>query len=384
MISSDTSLVPSAAYIHIPFCLSKCHYCDFSSFVGMEPLFEDYVSALSAEIARSHAAASPPLGSVYFGGGTPTILSAGQLERVLEAVRGTLGISTDAEVTVEANPGTVDAPKLVQLNSAGPNRISIGIQSLDDKLLARIGRIHTASDAVEVCKAARAAGFENLGIDLMFALPGQTLDHWAQTLARAIDLGAEHISLYELSVEEGTGFARQCASGSLELPDENTQVDMYELAMRTLIQSGYEHYEVSNFALPGRRSRHNQVYWHNEPYYGFGAGATSYLRGVRARRLADPRHYVDAISRGSDAIESWERLLGRDLAAETMILGLRMLEGVDISRVEAQTGVDVGQEFAAQIRDLASRGLVEARGGRLKVTHKGLLLLNDVSAELLG
>jgi len=373
---------PHAAYVHIPFCLSKCHYCDFESFAGLEPIYDDYVRALILEIERTPPG-SVAMQSVYFGGGTPTLLSAEQLAAILRAIEDHLRIVPDAEVTIEANPGTVDESKLAQLRGPKFNRISLGVQSFDDEFLVRLGRAHTAREAFTAYGAARAAGFGNVGIDLIFALPGQSPPHWEMTLDTALDLGPEHVSLYELSIERGTRFADLCASGLLELPDEDIRLEMYETAIARLTSAGYEHYEVSNFARPGFRSRHNQVYWRNEPFYGFGAGATSYVGGIRAHRIADPRAYIEATLCGSSPVDSSEQLTGRAQVAETIMLGLRMLDGIELYKIAADTGTDVLVEFADEIAGLADRGLVEVSGGVLRVTHQGLLLLNDVSQEFM-
>lgn len=344
------------------------------------------MAALILEIERAAQSTSErsELGSVYIGGGTPTVLSSELLFAVLAAVTRSLGVEPDCEVTIEANPGTVDAPKLAALRQAGFNRLSLGVQSLDDDLLRALGRIHTADEALVAFDVARAAGFANLGIDLMFALPGQDMRDWRRTLEAAVGLGPEHVSLYELSIDEGTRFAELHAQGMLSLPDEDTKVEMYELAIALLTCSGFEHYEVSNFARPGFRSRHNQVYWRNEPYHGFGAGATSYLGGERACRLRDPMRYIEEVESGRDAIESRERLTGRALLAETIIQRLRMLEGIDLAGFAMETGVDLRSEFDAEIDTLSRRGLVEVSDGRLRVTRTGLLLMNDVAMEFLS
>lgn len=368
-----------AAYVHIPFCISKCWYCDFSSYPGLELIFADYVRALISEIER--AAAPSPLQSVYFGGGTPTILAADDLASVLDAIRRTLGIAGDAEVTVEANPGTVDDAKLLALRQAGFNRLSLGVQSFDDDFLRSMGRAHTRDQALEAYDSSRRAGFENVGIDLIFALPGQTLEHWSNTLDAAIALAPEHISLYELSIEEGTRYSELCANGKLAPIDEDTQFAMYELAIRKLSEGGYEHYEVSNFARPGFRSRHNTAYWLNHPYFGFGAGATSYIDGTRARRIADPRAYIEAVNSGWDLFDTAETLDDRARLGETIIMGLRMIDGIDLARVQRETGFDALREFAPQIASLTERGLIELSDSHLRVTHAGLLLLNEVSRE---
>ncbi len=301
----------------------------------------------------------------------------------------------DCEVTIEANPGTVDEAKLAALREAGFNRLSLGVQSFDDEFLRSIGRSHTRAQALDAYSTARKAGFANVGIDLIFALPGQTLSHWRGTLGTAAGLHPEHISLYELSIEEGTRFAELCAEGEIEPIDEDTRVEMYESAIDGLIGAGYEHYEVSNFARPGFRSRHNTTYWLNRPYYGFGAGATSYISGARARRVAHARDYIRAIKSDAsglafrpeasdvwpDLIEFSETLDPRARLGETIILGLRMLDGIDLARVRTETGLDALTEYAPQIDRLTARGLVELTDTRLKVTHRGLLLLNDVAAE---
>lgn len=369
--------------MHIPFCVSKCHYCDFNSHPGHEDLFDSYVEALLAEIARTPSPGGTTLDTIYIGGGTPTVLPARSLISILSALRDSFGLAADAEVTTEANPGTVSASDLSQLRAAGFNRISLGVQSFDESLLRRLGRAHTVDQAVEAFNSARSAGFDNVGIDLIFALPGQTISHWATTIEAAVALCPEHISTYELTIEEGTRFADLCAEGALDLPSEDEQVEMYELAIAGLTRAGYEHYEVSNFALPGFRCRHNVVYWRNEPHFGFGAGATSYVNGVRAKRVADPRGYVDAIGAGADAIGSCECLTGRALLAETIIQGLRLLEGIDLADFRDRTGADLAREFSRQIARLEARGLVVMTDSTLKVTGQGLLLLNDVASEFL-
>lgn len=379
---------PRAAYVHIPFCLSKCYYCEFSSFPGMEPLFGPYTDALVEEIGRTPPPACVSddgctLDSVYLGGGTPTLLPEVELARVLSALRGRFGLLPGCEVTIEANPGTVDESSLAQLLALGLNRLSLGVQSFDDDLLSRIGRAHSARQAIDAYSAARGAGFRNTSIDLIFALPGQTVRHWSKTLDVAAGLDSEHVSLYELTVEEGTRFAQMCAEGLLELPGEDEQLEMYELAIQRLTGAGFKHYEVSNFARPGFCCRHNQVYWRNEPYYGFGAGATSYTCGDRSRRVPFPRDYIAAIESGSDLIEFSEHLEDRALLAETVIQGLRMLDGIDTRRFRETTGADLLHEYEQEIDRLAARGLVEVADGHLRVTHQGLLLLNDVAQEFL-
>lgn len=378
---------PRSAYVHIPFCASKCGYCDFNSYPGLQELYDGYVDALIVEIRRAAGECRPDGGleTLYLGGGTPTVLTVNQLALIAKAVKGELGLAADAEVTVEANPGTVDWPMLARLPAVGFNRLSLGVQSLDDGLLRVLGRAHTSRQALETFRIARQTGWKNIGIDLMFALPGQTMSGWRDTLEAGVALNPEHVSLYELSIEEGTAFARdpELLSGDLRLPDESLRLGMYELAIRVLTGAGYEHYEVSNFARPEFRSRHNQLYWRNEPYYGFGAGATSYVGGVRARRIAQPADYIDAVRSGGDAVESSERLSGRALLGETVALGLRTLDGIDIPALSARLGVDLSAELAEGIDRLRKRGLIALDDGRLRVTHAGLLVLDDVAREFI-
>jgi oxygen-independent coproporphyrinogen-3 oxidase len=372
-----------SAYVHIPFCVSKCWYCDFNSYCGLQSQYEEYVRALIAEINSTTPCSDDALQTVYFGGGTPTVLPEDDLIRVLDTLRERFGILDAAEVTSEANPGTVSLRGLRMLREGGFNRISLGIQSLDDDFLRSIGRTHTRLQAMTAYNYAREAGFDNVGVDLIFALPGQTLLHWADTLETVIELNPrpEHVSLYELSIEEGTRFAELCAEGKLREVGEELRLEMYEYAIERLTRAGYEHYEVSNFALPGFWSQHNLTYWRNEPYYGFGAGATSYLNGTRSRRVSDPRRYIEAAESGSDLMEFSETLSPTARLGETIIQGLRMLEGVGLNYIQTQTGLDPRSVYQAEIESLSRRGLIEVTNDHLRVTHAGLLLLNDVSQE---
>lgn len=347
----------------------------------MQSLYQDYVDALISEI--SNARPRGRISTIYIGGGTPTALSAEQLSSVLRAITGHFDAAPDAEVTFEANPGTVDLTKLQALRSAGFNRISLGIQSLDDDLLKRIGRIHSSEDAVEAYRAARRAGFDNAGLDLIHALPGQSVADWRKTLDRVVELHPEHASLYELSIEEGTVFARQCAQGKLDLPDEDEKLEMYEAAIEVLTRAGYEHYEISNFALPGFRSRHNQVYWRNDSYFGFGAGAVRYLDGKRCSLTTSVEDYIAHIKRGEDPAVSCEELTGRALMGETVMLALRTSDGVDTSLFESRFGVPFEEAYAKVLPALLDSGLAALEQGRLRLTHRGLLLGDEVSAEFL-
>ena len=420
-----------AAYIHIPFCARKCLYCDFTSCAGKEDLHQPYVAAVRAEIRRA-AARFPGTGisTIYFGGGTPNLLSAQQLGGILDEVRRGFKVDEDAEVSTEANPGVTsgggDAARgrhgeeelptlntqrstLNDLRDAGFNRLSLGVQSFNDDELRLLGRIHTADEAVYEIDAARLAGFDNLNIDLMYAIPGQTLESWQDTLRQAIDLGPEHVSLYSLTVEEGTPFHAMQVEGKLSLPSSDTEADMYEDAIGMLTDAGFVHYEISNFALPGRECRHNLTYWRNEPYFGFGAGATGFLpaagesgkakveRGqmgpaakpltqheTRSTNVPSVEDYIRLIDADESPVESQERLVDRAAMGETMFLGLRMLDGVDVPAFLRRYGVLPQEIFASQIADLTARGLIIATLLRVRLTETGLFLGNDVFAEFVG
>lgn len=376
-----------AVYIHIPFCKAKCYYCDFVSFPGYEALHQDYVEALITEISRAEPRG--PIESIYFGGGTPTVLSDEQLSGILRAVFNQFVVEPDGEITVEANPGTVDTQKLRNLRRSGFSRLSLGIQAFDDETLARLGRIHSAAQALEAYHDTRKAGFQNISIDLMYGLPAQRLEDWRKTLDQAVRMGPEHASLYELSIEEGTKFAEMHKTGELEIPDEDARLEMYEAAIEALTGAGYEHYEVSNFARPNCRSRHNQVYWRNEDYYGFGAGAARYLDGLRCTMTKSVARYISDVRQGIDPVESCERLTGRALMGETIMLALRTSDGVDLKEFEHRFGLGLLEVYGKVVKSLREDGLIELTGQevnscpteRMRLTHSGLLLANRVGAE---
>jgi len=371
-----------AAYVHIPFCRAKCFYCDFNSYPGMDELFGPYADAIIREITSAEPG-DVPLDTVYFGGGTPTALPPAALSRILVAFEAHFGFSDNPEVTIEANPGTVDELALLEIRRAGFNRLSIGVQSFDDVVLSRIGRIHSSDDAREAFNMGRQAGFENISIDLMYALPGQTLSEWQHTLEAALSLGPEHISLYELTVEEGTVFGNLKKKCLIRLPDEDLQIDMYMLAIKMLTSAGYEHYEISNFALPGRRSRHNMAYWRNEPYYGFGAGASGYLAGIRYTNIKAPAAYIESLRLGKSVVDTSEALSGRQEMGETVMLGLRMLDGMDLNAFASRFGISLKDAYPTELAELEEKGLVELTESTLRLTPAGLLIANDVAAEFL-
>lgn len=365
----------AGVYVHFPFCRSKCAYCDFASYPGREALMAPYCQRLLAELAARRGALSGPVGSVYFGGGTPTALPADLLCDTVASALGRLELAANAEITLEANPGTVDGDTLARLRGIGVNRLSLGLQSADDALLARLGRIHRYADFRRAYEAARRAGFDNISVDLMFALPGQSRGSLAASLAEVIALGPEHISCYCLRVEPGTPFAQQLAAGSLNLPGEDEAADMLALVRRTLAGASYDPYEISNFCRPGRASRHNLTYWRGGEYLGVGCAAASFLAGARTANTPDLAAYLAA----DDPTASAERPEGREAMFEFVMLGMRLKSGLDMAEFSRRFGMTPRQAYPEQIAQLTRAGLLAGDGVTcLKPTERGVALNNQL------
>jgi oxygen-independent coproporphyrinogen-3 oxidase len=368
-------------YVHIPFCVRKCAYCDFNSYAMSGEVVERCVRACEAEIRRSPRAGSR-VGTVFFGGGTPTFLTADQLTRLLHAVRETFAVAADAEITSEANPGTADAGKFSSMRQAGFNRLSIGAQSFDDRELARLERVHRAAEIGSAVAAARAAGFDDLNLDLMYALPGQTVTGWLRSLEAALALRPEHLSLYCLTIEPGTPFHERQQRGELDLPDEKTQVAMQMEAARTCAAAGLRRYEISNFARPGRECRHNLVYWRNEEYVGFGPGSASYVDGQRWSNVRHPEEYIAAVESGEGPTGERERLEPDRATAETLMLGLRLTEGISFERLERRHPGALSR-LRAELEELVDCGWLAMDGDRMWLTDEGMLFHDEVTIRLL-
>jgi putative oxygen-independent coproporphyrinogen III oxidase len=380
-----------AIFVFVPFCRIKCTYCDFNVYANLSRVMEPYANAVAREIQNSKfnigksTLGSIGAKSIYFGGGTPSIVPTAQIEKMMLTTRKVFEVASDAEITLEANPGTMDATKLADLRGLGINRLSIGVQSFDDVVLKRLNRGHTVADALKTYDDARRAGFENMNLDFIFGLPLQTMDDWRMTLEQALALRPEHLSLYALKVEEGTGLKYQIERGKYAMPEDEIAADMYTLAEEKLEEAGYEHYEISNWArrVPAThesplRSAHNLTYWLNRPYLGFGAGAHSYFGGARYWNVLSPLEYVDHVQRGESAIGGREEI-GRELEmAETMILGLRLERGVVFEGYQNRFGEDVRKKYAAQLREMSELGLIEWLDGVVRLTPRGRLLSNEV------
>ncbi|MHB8836890.1 MAG: radical SAM family heme chaperone HemW [Candidatus Methylomirabilia bacterium] len=377
---SHHSQTAFGVYVHIPFCLAKCHYCDFVSRPLAAGALETYLAALEREIAAAPEAGRKAT-TIFFGGGTPSLLDGRQLARLLAAVRSTFPVQPGAEISIEANPGTLTAAKAAEFLALGVNRVSLGVQSLDDTLLLRLGRRHSSREALAAFALLRAAGFDNVGLDLIHGLPGQSPSIWRRDLARAIDLGPEHLSLYALGIETGTPFAAERAAGRLALPGERDELEMLALAGELTAAAGYERYEISNFARPGRRCRHNLDCWNLCEYRGFGAGAHSFLRAPAPLRLAntpDIDDYVRRIAAGGDAIEMREEPPPRRLAGEALMLGLRTMAGVDETHFAQLHGAAPATLFPEAVELGAEKGWVDRSDGHLRLTGSGVLFSNEI------
>ena len=375
-------------YIHIPFCMKKCIYCDFYSIPGEYALIEKYTDALCCEILLKKDSARD-LETVYIGGGTPTLLPEGHIARLLQTVREVFTMKADAELTIEANPGTVSREKLRRLRREGINRISIGIQSLVDRELAALGRIHSADDALLAVKAAQEAGFDNISLDLIYGIPGQTGKSWEYTLMKALETAPQHFSTYELTPEEETPLARGIAEGNIVLPCEEEVIGMYYHGMDILKGHGYLHYEISNFAKPGRQCLHNLNYWNRGEYLGIGAGAHSFYHGKRAANVRDANRYVNQVNKGILPVSEENEITESEAFKETVFLGMRKTEGIHVRTLPPlcpplpRGGWGGEVKFKQAVAELIRDGLVEFKGDCLRFTDKGLVLSNEVLVRLL-
>ncbi|MCI6159268.1 MAG: radical SAM family heme chaperone HemW [Selenomonadaceae bacterium] len=361
-------------YIHIPFCRQKCLYCDFASYAGREKDRAAYLQALEKEmrerVPRYLAKWGAPR-TIYLGGGTPTALKPGQMAGLFDVLADILHGAYPVEWTVEANPGTVDFPYLSMLRKKGVNRLSFGVQSFDDTLLRRIGRIHTADQAEQAIRWAKQAGFQNLSIDLMYGLPGQTLEDLQESVERALALEPTHISIYGLQVEAGTPFARLQEQGRLALPDDETAEAMYDYMTETLPAHGYARYEISNFARPGFESRHNLSYWQNVPYLGLGAAAHSYLDGCRTENEADLSRYIEDMERGISPAREEEPRTTAIAMEEFAFLALRTAAGISRRAFGETFGVPLERVYAGAIAEMEQKGLLVSEGDAVRLTARG-------------
>lgn len=375
-------------YIHIPFCIRKCAYCDFLSFASEENARKGYIQSLIAEIRQWEDAERWHITSIFIGGGTPSVLKKEETAGILEAVYNKFQVDDDAEITTEANPGTLTKDKLYTYREQGINRLSLGLQSVHDQELKLLGRIHTYEDFLKGFHMAREAGFSNINVDLMSALPGQTVDSWRESLIKILRLKAEHVSAYSLIIEEGTPFYEKYAEDARLrdlgedcriLPTEENERSMYYETRRLTGEYGLEQYEISNYAKPGYECRHNQAYWLRQDYLGFGLGASSLIDNVRFRNTADLKEY----SQGLFEKEEREVLSVQEQMEETMFLGLRMKDGVSMETFEKVFHTPFSAVYGKTVLDLKKEGLVQTEEERLFLTEKGFDLSNYTLAQFL-
>lgn len=370
---------PTSAYVHIPFCTQICYYCDFSKvFIKNQPV-DDYLQALIREF-RSYDIKS--LRTLYIGGGTPTSITAQQLDYLLTELTRNLDLSQLEEFTIEANPGDLTVEKIAVLQKSAVNRVSLGVQTFNDRHLKQIGRSHNEAQIYSTIDALKAAGFHNISIDLIYALPGQTMEDVKENVAKALALDIPHLSLYSLILEHHTVFMNRMRRGKLNLPTEDLEAEMFEYIIDQLEQNGFEHYEISNFTKPGFESRHNLMYWDNVEYYGVGAGASGYLDGVRYRNRGPIQHYLKGVNEGNARL-SEEVLTKEEMMEEELFLGLRKKSGVSIKRFEERFGLSFDGCYGQIVKELQANGLLKKDKDFIRMTKKGLFLGDTVAEKFI-
>lgn len=373
-------------YLHIPFCRHRCSYCDFNTYTTLGELKEVYADALAVEIGQVAGAARRPVHTIFFGGGTPSLMPAAALGRVLQAANHHFALAAGAEITMEANPGTVDPDYLAAVRALGINRLSFGVQSAIPGELALLGREHDFDSVVEAMSMSRAAGFDNVNLDLIYGVPGQTLVSWEQSLRAALVLEPKHLSLYCLTIESGTPMQRWLRQGRVPLPDPDLAADQYELACVLLAEHGFEHYEISNWALPGYACRHNLTYWRNGQYLGLGAGAHGHAGGFRYHVVRQPRVYLRRLRQNeplyyplSPAVAEKHAVSRSEAMSDTVITQLRLLqEGLDLDAFAANFAQTLDEAYNGLPDQLVDLGLLQKENGRLRLTKRGWLLSNQV------
>jgi oxygen-independent coproporphyrinogen-3 oxidase len=390
---------PLSLYLHVPFCSLKCSYCDFNSYAKLDDLVPDFVEALCRELALwSPVVRGRPVETVFFGGGTPSLLPLLDIERIIATLREEYDLAGDTEVTLEANPGTVDGDYFAGILAAGVNRLSLGFQSLHDDELAALDRIHNAAEAVQCYRWAREAGFRRVNLDLIYGLPDQPLASWQETVEQAIGLAPDHLSAYALTVEDGTKLAYDVEHGNVPPPDGDLQAEMYEWAGERLARAGYRQYEISNWSLPGEACRHNLVYWRNGEWLGLGPGAHSHWRGYRFADVYSPRQYVRLVAQTAQphvggepkaVLEAMRQVTFVDpqppalQMADTAILALRLNDGLDLAAFERRFGRRFEDVYAEALADALADGMLERENGRVRLTDRGRYLANEVFVRLL-
>ncbi|MCG3089177.1 radical SAM family heme chaperone HemW [Sporosarcina cyprini] len=372
-------------YIHIPFCHQICHYCDFNKvFFNNQPV-DEYIESIGNELSilKREGASFDQAATVFLGGGTPTALSESQLKRLLEIIRTYIDVETLSEFSTEANPDELTEEKLRVLKEGGVTRLSIGVQSFDDELLRKIGRTHGSHDAEKVIDKARAVGFENISIDLIYGLPGQTIQQWEHTLDRALAIDLPHYSGYSLIIEPKTVFYNLMNKGKLPLPGEDLEAEMFGMLMERMKQAGREQYEISNFAMPGQESIHNMIYWQNDEYAGVGAGAHGFLAGRRYANIGPLKKYMEKVDAGQRPLLESHQVTVREAMEEEMFLGLRMMNGVSESAFQKKFGKRLEDVYGMELGKLIEEGLLTRENSTYKLSQLGIYRGNEVFQRFL-
>lgn len=376
---------PLGLYIHIPYCIHKCGYCDFNSHPIKQDEMDHYIDALVVEM-RHYAKIytnTNIIKTIFLGGGTPTTLNPFQLERILKECVNEFTIASNAEITIEANPATVGIELMKSIRTIGYNRISIGVQSFDKAELKLLDRAHGPKEIHSTVDCARKAGFDNLSLDLMFAVPNQSLSSWENNLTKALEKNPEHLSTYNLTIEQGTAFSKLQSNGKLIMPEDGHQLELYKKTIEHLTKKGFHHYEISNFARRGKECKHNITYWENKNTLGLGAGASSYMNGTRFKNINLPAHYIRQVKEKKIAVEHSETLELRQAMGETIMLGLRLLQGISIHQFEKRFQISFIKLFRNIISALKEKELVIIEKDYLRLSQKGLFWADSVTLEFI-
>ena len=386
MTTSIFWTIPESAYIHIPFCRRRCFYCDFPiSVIGDKsdpahfPPIDRYIESLEKEISHS-ANLGKPLKTIFFGGGTPSLLPIEGLSKIIQALEKKFGISPDSEISIEIDPGTFTADKLIQYQNLGINRISLGVQAFQDELLKTCGRSHNLEQIWDSLEFLLQVNFQNFSLDLISGLPNQTIEQWEESLEKVISVSPTHVSCYDLVLESVTAFGKMYVAGCSPLPSEETAADMYRMAQRKLTQAGYEHYEISNYARKGYQCQHNRVYWENRSYYGFGMGAASYLQGVRYTRAATQNDYYQYVNSLENEQFKFPKSPNnkKDLLLETLMLGLRLAEGISLEKLESDFGYAITENLICLLQSYSENGWVKISPKRIHLSDPDGFLFSNV------
>lgn len=371
-------------YIHVPFCRSKCYYCDFISYSGKEELINDYFEALKNELKLyTTKLKDHNIATIFIGGGTPSHVDEKYITDILKVCKEEFTLSVDAEITIEANPGTLTEQKLVTYKKAGINRISMGLQAVQAHLLKELGRIHTLDEFIDNFKSSRSIGFRNISLDLIFGLPNQTIEEWDETLSMVLNLSPEHVSCYSLKIEEGTVFGDKLSAGALVPASDELDRQMYYSAINRLTKAGFIHYEISNFSKPGYISKHNTIYWKAEEYIGLGAGAHSYFNGIRYNNSEDITDYINCVKNNNLSMQNYALITPSESMSEFVILGLRFIDGINIDEFYLRYDKNIFDVFEKQIDELVYKKFIYISKGYIKLTPVGLDLANQVMMEFI-